>query len=239
MPDAAAPDATPTDASSPDWPIPDLVAAAEAHWDDAGRLALLERDLARRVEPEARALLARVAARLRELPRARVIRRDPSALRRPAPPAQPTPEMAAVLRLLALERASGESARREAALLRQRLEASRAPEAEAAAALRAELQSAREEARAAREEAARLALRLATPAPRATARPAPPPDPAYAELGLAPDLPDDLVPVLERALLRHHHPDRAPPEGRDAATRRFQSVARAFETIRRLRGLGA
>jgi hypothetical protein len=63
------------------------------------------------------------------------------------------------------------------------------------------------------------------------------PDAAYAELGLSPDLPDDLVPVYERALLRHHHPDRVEPSSREAATRRFQSVTIAFQRIRRLRGL--
>jgi hypothetical protein len=237
---------------SPLWPLPELEGAARAHWDDAGRLGLLLRDLALRPEPEARALHARVAQRLRELPadppaRPRVVRRDPGALRAPPPPpSAPTPEMAAVLRLLELERASGATARQEAAALRGQLAQARAlrGDTEAEARLQRELAAAREEARAAREEARHLAQRLAfaSTSPRAPARPAPPPrapatDPAYAELGLAPDLPDDLLQVFERALLRHHHPDRAAPEAREAATARFQSVTLAFQRIRRLRGL--
>ncbi len=229
--------------ASPDWPLPDLERAALAHWDDPGRLGLLLRDLARRSEPEARDLQARVARRLRELPapRPRVVRRNPDALRAapPPPPQPPTPEMAAVLRLLELERASGACARQEAAELRHQLAQARALRggAEADDRLRRELDAARAEAQAAREEASRLAQRLAfagSPGPR----PAPAPcDPAYAELGLAPDLPDDLIVVFEKALLRHHHPDRAPPHAREDATRRFQSVCVAFARIRKLRGL--
>jgi hypothetical protein len=226
----------------PDWPLPDLERAARAHWDDPGRLRLLLRDLVARPEPAARALQARVEDRLHELPpmaQPRVVRRDPAALRAaPPPPQAPTPEMAAILRLLELERASGETARQEAAELRRNLALARDLRTDRDSRLREELQAAREEARAAREEARRLAQRLATaarPAPAPPARPAC--DPAYAELGLAPDLPDDLIVVFERALLRHHHPDRAPPDAREAATRRFQSVCVAFQRIRKLRNL--
>lgn len=260
------PDQPGRDPRYPDWPVPELRRAAESHWDDAARLRLIAQALGRRTDPGARDLEGRVAARLRDLdaaaPRPRVIRRDPAFLARAkaAPlPREPTPEMATLLRQLELERASGESARKEAAMLRQRLleQRTRRLEAEAAPGRDRELQAARAEARAAREEAARLAERLAfvssagrRGADPAQARPqpgsAPPrpdaaqaarPNPAYAELGLSPDLPDDIIPVLERALLRHHHPDRATPEAREAATRRFQSVQRAFDTIRRLRGL--
>lgn len=253
-------DATPPEPSAwpPDWPLPDLEAAARAHWDDAPRLRLLLLDLGDR--PEAGALRDRVAARLRDLPPRpvtspvpRTIRRDPAALGRrgpPPPPADPTPEMAALLRLLELERAQGRAAREEAAELRRHLEALRARRQEDDA-LRRERDALREEARSAREEAARLAHRLAfasasprrppdSPGPAPRAAPvsrAPQPDPAYAELGLSPDLPDDLLAVFERALLRHHHPDRAPPEARDAATARFQSVTKAFQRLRKLRGL--
>lgn len=246
------------DHPSPDWPLPDLRRAAEAHWDDAARLRLLLRDLATRAEPGARDLHARVAGRLLELPadqppRARVVRRDPATARRPAPPPPepPTPEMTAILRLLELERASNASARQEAAQLRRHLQDLRAARPDDGL-LRRQLEAARAEAKAAREEALRLSERLAfatsgpgRPRPEpAPARPEPGPsrrpsaDPAYAELGLSPDLPDDLVPVFERALLRHHHPDRAAPESREAATIRFQSVTLAFQRIRKLRGLG-
>ena len=239
----------------PDWPLSDLLRAAEAHWNDATRLGLLLRDLAVRPEPAARDLHARVARRLRELPpepRARVVRRDPAATRRPAPlPLEPpTPEMATILRLLELERASNAAAREEAASLRRHLAQMRAASEDGDGTLRRQLDAAREEARTARAETLRIAERLAFVSsapgrsrPDPAARPTPVsghqsgPDPAYAELGLSPDLPDDLIPVFERALLRHHHPDRAAPEGRGAATQRFQLVTMAFQRIRKLRGL--
>lgn len=255
MPDQTAPDHASQDPRRPDWPLADLKDAAEAHWDDAARLRLLLRDLEGRADPGARDLSARVAARLRDVA-PRVIRRDPAAFTRvkAAPlPKEPTPEMAALLRQLQFERASGEQARQEAATLRQRLSESRAPSPDET--LKRDLEAARAEARAAREEAKKLAERLAfvrTPAGRARPEDTPPrsdptrpepsrarpaPDPIYAELGLSPDMPDELIPVLERALLRHHHPDRAAPEAREAATARFQSVTIAFQRIRKLRGL--
>ena len=255
MPDQTAHDQTTQDPRRPDWPLPDLRDAAEAHWDDAPRLRLLLRDLEHRTDRGARELLGRVTARLRDFApepaRPRVIRRDPAAFARvkAAPlPQEPTPEMAALLRQLQVERASSEQARQEAATLRQRLSEARAADLDDA--LRRDLAAARAEARAARQEAARLAERLAfasSPASRLRPEPAAPPprpephrpraDPAYAELGLSPDMPDELIPVLERALLRHHHPDRAAPEAREAATQRFQSVTLAFARIRKLRGL--
>jgi hypothetical protein len=150
--------------------------------------------------------------------------------------------MATLLRELQAARASGDDARKEAAALRQRLAV---PPDDETVTLRRELEAARRDAQAAREEARRLAERLAfataSPARRAEPppRPAPAPraDPAYLELGLSPDLPDELLPVLERAYLRHHHPDRAPPDQREAATVRFQAVTLAFGRIRRLRGM--
>jgi hypothetical protein len=244
------------DQALPDWPLLDLLRAAEAHWGDAARLGLLLGDLAARPEPEARELYGRLARRLRELPlepRARVVRHDPAAIRRTVPPPiePPTPEMAAILRLLELERTSNAIARQEAASLRRHLAQMRAVRGdEENSALRRQLYAAREDARAARAEALRLAERLAfaTSAPGharqdaarqppSTPERAPSPDPAYAELGLSPDLPDDLVSVYERALLRHHHPDRAAPEEREIATKTFQKVTIAFQRIRTLRGL--
>jgi DnaJ like chaperone protein len=62
----------------------------------------------------------------------------------------------------------------------------------------------------------------------------------YARLGLAPGASDAEVKRAFRQLASAHHPDRVShlgPGAVDQATRRFQEIQDAYETIRRLRGL--
>lgn len=65
---------------------------------------------------------------------------------------------------------------------------------------------------------------------------------AYATLGISPDADDDEVKSAYRKLVQEHHPDRIVSEGMpeefvEYATRRFQEIQDAWQTIRKERNL--
>ena len=51
-------------------------------------------------------------------------------------------------------------------------------------------------------------------------------------LGVSRDASHDRIKAAHRALVRRHHPDLAPPEERDAATRRVQQINVAYGLLR-------
>lgn len=55
---------------------------------------------------------------------------------------------------------------------------------------------------------------------------------AYAVLGVAPDAPQEQLKAAHRELVRRHHPDRAAPAERDAATERMREVNVAYGLVR-------
>lgn len=55
---------------------------------------------------------------------------------------------------------------------------------------------------------------------------------AYAVLGVAPDATQEQLKAAHRALVRRHHPDLAPPDEREAATRRVQDINVAYGLVR-------
>lgn len=55
---------------------------------------------------------------------------------------------------------------------------------------------------------------------------------AYAVLGVAPDATQEQLKAAHRELVRRHHPDRAPPAERDAATERMREVNVAYGLVR-------
>jgi hypothetical protein len=55
---------------------------------------------------------------------------------------------------------------------------------------------------------------------------------AYAVLGVPSDASDEALKRAHRALVRTHHPDLAPPERREAATRRVQEINVAYGLVR-------
>jgi hypothetical protein len=184
-------------------------------------------------------------------PRARTIRRDPGA--RPAappppPPADPTPEMAALLRLLELERAqAAPPARRRpscAATSNPCARGARRTTRCGASAMRSRGGPVRPRGGRPPRPPPRLRQRrgpqaagLPQPAPRAASPPrAPQPDPPTPSWACPPTSPTTSSPSSSARCCATTTPT-APPRAREAATQRFQSVTRAFQRIRKLRGL--
>jgi curved DNA-binding protein CbpA len=55
---------------------------------------------------------------------------------------------------------------------------------------------------------------------------------AYEVLGVDPTVTDEELRRAHRRLVRHHHPDHAPPEARAEATRRVQTINLAYGLVR-------
>lgn len=55
---------------------------------------------------------------------------------------------------------------------------------------------------------------------------------AYAILGVDPECSQAELKAAHRRLVRRHHPDVAPPEDREAATRRLQRINMAYALVR-------
>ena len=194
--------------------VADLRALAQANWTDRAQLDAIARELSTRAGTAAALLMGSIQARLREMPAD-----------------GPTERLT---RELEESRARARRAESDATRLRQDLAAARAGRTseDEVARLSRQLDDERWRRLQAVEEAARLRQQIETLAPGTSREVA-----AYAELHLLPTVPDDLLDAVRTAYRKHLHPDRAPARDRDAATRRFQGIERAFSAIREARGL--